>query len=91
VPERTTLLELWGAVDYDHRNFTISIFPNPPVGKNNYVLSAFNPWTTRDQILFVLGLDPNIAYDIQFIHYGTQASIYTDISMVRFIKDVAAV
>lgn len=86
VPPKTSLVEVMGSVDIDHGKYKVEVHPAPPNGNETFLGNSFNPWTTRDQILFFTNLDPNKQYTVRFTHLESDGGMFSDVSAFKFIK-----
>jgi hypothetical protein len=84
-PKLASIVQIIGSVDVDHSNYQVEVTPTPPSGQGKYEFSAFNPWTTPNQVLFSTQLDPSVEYTIRYTHLNESAQIYSDLSSFHFV------
>lgn len=84
IPENTTMVSLWGTMNLDHGNFTVTVTPPPPGSKTEgkTLLNGFATWSIIDTPLYMAPLDPNTDYTLRL--ENLEQDKYLDLASARF-------
>lgn len=86
IPENSTMVTLWGTMNLDHGNFSVTVTPPPPGSKTEgkTVLNGYATWSIVDTPLYMAPLDPNTDYTLRLENLEEQK--YLDLASARFYK-----
>lgn len=67
MPPKSTLVTLYGTVNFDHDNYSVSLDPPPKSksGGGTSLFKGFCPWGVPDELLYTAPLDPEVNYTMR--------------------------